>query len=72
MDFALTAAQREVQARAREFAQTRVAPQAREMDERRAMPRELVGELAQSGLLGGPLPSEYGGGGWDAVSLALC
>ena len=72
MDFALTAAQLEVQARAREFARARVAPLAREMDERRAMPRELIGELAECGLLGGPLPVEYGGGGWDAVALALC
>jgi hypothetical protein len=28
--------------------------------------------MAELGLLGGPLPAEYGGGAWDAVSLALC
>ncbi|MGQ0604361.1 MAG: acyl-CoA dehydrogenase family protein [Anaerolineales bacterium] len=68
----MTAAQTEVQQRAREFAQGRVAPMAREMDERGEMPLSLVREMAELGLLGGPLPAEYGGGAWDAVSLALC
>jgi alkylation response protein AidB-like acyl-CoA dehydrogenase len=72
MDFSPTEAQRQIQARAREFAQARVAPLSREMDERGEMPRELISEMAAQGLLGGPLPLEYGGGGWDAVSLALC
>src|SRR5689334_1804319 len=72
MDFSLTSQQADVQARAREFAQTRVAPLAREMDEQGAMPLELIRELSASGLLAGPLPKKYGGEGWDAVSLALC
>lgn len=72
MDFSLTETQAEVQLRARTFAQERVAPLAREMDERGAMPPSLVQEMADLGLLGGPLPAEYGGGAWDAVSLALC
>jgi alkylation response protein AidB-like acyl-CoA dehydrogenase len=42
------------------------------MDERGAMPLELVRELGDLGFLGGPLPSQYGGGDWDALSLALC
>ncbi len=72
MDFALSPEQAGVQARARDFAQTRVAPLARSMDEQGRMPRELIGEMARRGLLGGPLPPEYGGEGWDALSLALC
>jgi alkylation response protein AidB-like acyl-CoA dehydrogenase len=72
MDFNFSPAQLEVQAKARAFAQARVAPLAREMDERGEMPLSLVKEMAGLGLLGGPLPKAYGGGGWDAVSLALC
>ena len=72
MDFSLTPTQTEVQRRARAFAQGRVAPLARAMDERAEMPLSLVREMAGLGLLGGPLPAEYGGGAWDAVSLALC
>lgn len=71
MDFELTSEQRAVRDLAREFAQEEVAPRAREMDARGEMPAELIQRLADSGILGGPLPSEYGGGGWDSVSLAL-
>jgi alkylation response protein AidB-like acyl-CoA dehydrogenase len=72
VDFALTPSQSEIQTRVREFAQTRLAPLAREMDERGTMPRTLITEIAQRGFLGGPIPNEYGGCGWDVVSLALC
>ena len=72
MELELTAAQRAVQTLARDFAQGRVAPLAREMDERGEMPAALVGEMGALGLLGGPLPPEYGGQGWDPLALALC
>jgi alkylation response protein AidB-like acyl-CoA dehydrogenase len=72
MDFNLSAEQAAVQARARAFAQERVAPLAREMDEQGRMPAGLVAEMAALGLLGGPLPATYGGEGWDALALALC
>jgi alkylation response protein AidB-like acyl-CoA dehydrogenase len=72
MDFNFTPAQLQVQTRARAFAQDRVVPLARQMDERGAMPPELIREMAALGLLGGPLPREHGGEGWDALSLALC
>jgi alkylation response protein AidB-like acyl-CoA dehydrogenase len=72
MDFSLTPAQADVQRRARDFAQNRVVPLAREMDERGEMPPALVQEMADLGFLGGPLPPEYGGAGWDNLSLALC
>jgi butyryl-CoA dehydrogenase len=72
MDFNLTPSQTEIQALARDFAQTRIAPMAREMDEKGEMPLSVVSEMAGLGLLGGPLPEQYGGGGWDSLSLALC
>jgi butyryl-CoA dehydrogenase len=72
MDFTLTDSQAAVQAQTRHFAQTRVAPLARQMDEDGHMPLELVKEMGQLGLLGGPLPKPYQGSAWDAVSLALC
>ena len=72
MEFALSALQAAVQQLARKFAEERVAPLAREMDERGAMPLSLIAEMAALGLLGGPLPAEHGGGAWDKVSAALC
>jgi hypothetical protein len=72
MNFSLTDKQDKVQTLVREFAQNRVAPMAREMDERGEMPLSLVREMGGLGLLGGPLPKVHGGGEWDSVSLALC
>ncbi|HLF02431.1 MAG TPA: acyl-CoA dehydrogenase family protein, partial [Anaerolineales bacterium] len=72
MDFTLTPSQLSIQTLARDFAQTRVAPLSREMDEKGEMPLALVREMGELGLLAGPLPKEYGGGDWDSVSLALC
>jgi len=72
MDFTFTPRQLEIQARARDFAQNRVAPLAREMDETGEMPLSLVRELGERGFLGGPLPEAYGGSGWDTLSLVLC
>jgi butyryl-CoA dehydrogenase len=72
MDFELTPAQAAVQTLARDFAQGRVAPLAREMDEQGQMPLALVREMGALGLLGGPLPPEFGGQGWDPLALALC
>lgn len=72
MNFTLTESQKKIQEQTRAFAQTRVAPFAREMDERGQMRPGLIQEMADAGFLGGPLPRDYGGGGWDLVSLALC
>lgn len=72
MNFALTELQQKIQLLTRAFAQSQVAPLSREMDERGTMPLNLVRRMGDLGLLGGPLPREYGGGDWDALSLALC
>jgi alkylation response protein AidB-like acyl-CoA dehydrogenase len=72
MDFNLTPTQAAVQAAVRSFAQERIVPLAREMDEQGQMPPAIVSEMAALGFLGGPLPPEYGGQGWDALCLALC
>lgn len=71
MDFQLSPAQQELQTRIRAFAQNEVAPYARQWDEARAMPREIIHRMAELGILGGPLPKEYGGQGWDYVSTAI-
>jgi butyryl-CoA dehydrogenase len=72
MNFSLTSNQATIQTLAHNFAQTRLAPLAREMDEEGEMPLSLVAEMGSMGLLGGPLPAQYGGGDWDALSLAVC
>jgi len=67
----LTGAQKAFQQRIEQFAGDRVAPHAAAIDEQGAFPRDLVGELAQFGLMGVTIPVEWGGLGLDYVSYAL-
>ncbi len=55
----------------REFAERRVAPVAEELDREHRFPYELVAELGELGLMGMPVPEEYGGAGADTVSYAI-
>jgi short/branched chain acyl-CoA dehydrogenase len=55
----------------REFAEQRIAPVAEELDREGRFPYELVAELAELGLMGMPIPEEYGGGGTDTLAYAI-
>jgi short/branched chain acyl-CoA dehydrogenase len=55
----------------RDFAVERVAPAAEELDREHRFPYELVGELAELGLMGMTIPEEYGGAGADTLSYAI-
>jgi short-chain 2-methylacyl-CoA dehydrogenase len=55
----------------REFAESRVAPIAEEIDREERFPYELVAEMAGLGLMGIPIDEEYGGAGADTVSYAI-
>jgi short/branched chain acyl-CoA dehydrogenase len=55
----------------REFAEERVAPVAEELDREHRFPYDLVAELAELGLMGIPIPEEYGGAGGDTLAYAL-
>jgi alkylation response protein AidB-like acyl-CoA dehydrogenase len=55
----------------RAFARERVAPVAEELDRESRFPYELVAELAELGLMGVPVPEEYGGAGGDTLSYAI-
>jgi short/branched chain acyl-CoA dehydrogenase len=67
----LTKEQELVRDTVREFARSRVAPVAEELDREQRFPYELVAELAELGLMGMTIPEEYGGGGADTVSYAI-
>lgn len=54
----------------REFATNEVAPVARELDEKSEFPQALVNQMAELGLMGIPIPEEYGGAGMDTVAYA--
>ena len=55
----------------RAFAVERVAPVAEELDRESRFPYELVGEMADLGLMGIPFPEEHGGAGGDTVAYAI-
>jgi alkylation response protein AidB-like acyl-CoA dehydrogenase len=71
VDFELTEEQQLLRDTVREFARTRVAPLAEELDRESRFPYELVAEMAELGLMGIPIPEEYGGAGADTVSYAI-
>jgi short-chain 2-methylacyl-CoA dehydrogenase len=55
----------------REFAESKVAPVAAELDREHRFPYDLVAELAELGLMGMPIPEEFGGAGADTLSYAI-
>jgi short/branched chain acyl-CoA dehydrogenase len=71
VNYELTDEQELVRTTVRDFAVSRVAPVAEELDREERFPYELVAELAGLGLMGIPIPEEYGGAGADTVSYAI-
>ena len=55
----------------REFAQKEVAPYIKEWDEKQVFHREVFDKMAELNLLGVCIPEEFGGAGFDYVSLGL-
>jgi len=71
VDFALTDEQREIQALARDFADTEIAPHAGTWDREHRFPSEVFARLGELGLMGVCVPEELGGAGADFVSYVL-
>ena len=71
MNYELTDEQELVRQTVRDFAVSRVAPVAEELDREARFPYEIVAELAELGLMGMPIAEEYGGAGTDTVSYAI-
>ena len=71
MDFDLSDEQELIRDTVRTFARERVEPVAAALDLEGRFPYELVSELAGLGLMGIPVPEEYGGAGGDTVSYAI-
>jgi short-chain 2-methylacyl-CoA dehydrogenase len=71
MNFDLSDEHELIRRTVREFALERVAPVAEELDREHRFPYELVAELAELGLMGIPIPEEYGGAGGDTLSYAI-
>jgi len=71
MDFDLTDEQRVWQRTVHDFVAKEVRPRAQEVDETGDFNWEAVRKGAALGLLGLPIPEEYGGAGVDSISAAI-
>jgi len=71
MDLELTEEQKIIQQTVRDFAQNELAPVADELDQAEEFPWKIFKRMAELGLLGMILPSEYGGSGADELSLVI-
>lgn len=67
----LTDEQRAVREMARKFAEEYIVPVARDNDVNERFPGDIIEKMGALGLLGGPVPVEYGGAGLDHISQAL-
>ena len=71
MSFHLTAEQRDIQARARELAQTVIAPRAVDVDASEQYPWHNVEALKDAGFTGMTIPTELGGPGHSFLDAVL-
>ncbi len=71
MNFDLSPEHELIRDTVREFARERVAPAAAELDREHCFPYELIAEAAELGLMGIPIPEEYGGAGADTLSYTI-
>ena len=71
MNFDLTDEQKAIRELARKFADEEIAPSAKERDEKEIFPAEILRKMGPLGMLGGPIPKEYGGPGLDYIAHAI-
>lgn len=60
--------QKEIMTKASEYAESFIRPRAGEFDRNEELPKEIIDGLVKRGLLGAPIPIEYGGLGMDPVN----
>lgn len=71
MDFNLSKKQALFQQMIREFAEKEVKPLAAEIDEMERFPMETVEKLGKIGVMGIPVPTQYGGAGGDNLMYSI-
>ncbi|MBR1768895.1 MAG: acyl-CoA dehydrogenase [Bacteroidales bacterium] len=72
MNFSLTKQEELFLQMIREFAENEVKPLAAEIDEQERFPMETVEKMAKIGLMGIPIPKQYGGQGGTTQMYSMC
>ena len=71
MDFDLTEEQEMTRRTVRDFAEREIIPVIRDYDRAERFPWEIIHKMSPLGLLGAPVPQEYGGMGVDYITYAI-
>jgi glutaryl-CoA dehydrogenase (non-decarboxylating) len=71
IDFELTEDHKAIRQTVRDFALGEVAPRIKELDEKQQFDRSILDKMGELNLLGVCIPEEYGGAGFDYISLGL-
>lgn len=71
MDLRFSEEQEMMRKMVREFAEEQIRPSIPAMEEEERYPREILRKMADLGLLGIPIPEEYGGAGMDFTSYII-
>jgi short-chain 2-methylacyl-CoA dehydrogenase len=71
MNFELAEEHELIRRTVRAFAEGEIAPVAEELDREHRFPYELVERLAELGLMGLPIPEQWGGAGGDTLAYAI-
>ena len=71
MNLVFTEEQKMMQKMVRDFAEKEIRPAIEEMEETEKFPRHLINKMAELGLMGIPIPEEYGGAGMDFTSYII-
>ncbi|MFC2163423.1 acyl-CoA dehydrogenase family protein [Acidobacteriota bacterium] len=71
MNFVLTEEQVLLRDMIREFAQDKISPEVKSLEDKHEFPQKLLRELGELGILGMSVPAEYGGSKTDSLSLAI-
>jgi butyryl-CoA dehydrogenase len=71
MDFTLSIQQRQIRRMAQQFAKTELAPIAKEVDEEKRFPWEVVEKMGPLNFFGMQAPRQYGGAEMESISYCL-
>ncbi|MBV9211668.1 MAG: acyl-CoA dehydrogenase family protein, partial [Acidobacteria bacterium] len=71
IEFELTEDHKAIRQTVRDFALGEVAPRIKELDEKQQFDRSILDKMAELNILGVCVPEEYGGAGFDYISLGL-
>lgn len=71
IEFELTEDHKAIRQTVRDFALGEVAPRIKELDEKQQFDRSILNKMAELNILGVCIPEEYGGAGFDYISLGL-